>query len=370
MKKLFLIFGVLISGLLLTGCGGSPAALSWPGITFDDASGTIFVAYNLNVYSLQSEDGDEQWRFRPERDNSFQTYAPPTLTEDGQLLIGGYNNTLYSLDPASGELNWDFNGASNRYIGSPLELSGIIFAPNSDHRLYTLDSSGDLQWTYGTEQPLWSQPASDGSLVFLASMDHHIHAVDAQSGELIWESDLGGTLVGSPVLGEDALYIGTLNKQVIALDPVNGSELWVFDTSGWVWGSPVLIEDQLLAADLEGTLYSLDPTTGSEIWSLDLEAAITGTPLVIGEQICVVTEDDEVIAVSLDGQVQWSETLSEERDTRFLGIPTGTEEVNLQLYGSCVAAGDLILVGATNSNTVLAALDSNGDTVWTFVPEN
>lgn len=348
-SRISTIFLIALLGLLLAACGGAPAASSWPGITVDEASGTAYVAFNQNVFAIQIDNGAQRWSFRPEG-NSFQTYAPPTLTADGQLLVGGYDNILYSLDPANGTQKWAFSGGGNRYVGSALESAGTIYAPNSDHRLYALNGNGELQWSFGANEPLWSQPASDGSAVYLAAMDHMLYALDA-NGDLLWEQDLGGTLIGSPVMSEDGvIYIGTLNKEILALDSGNGRLIWSFATDGWVWGAPALVDGQIFAGDLEGILYSIDAERGQELWRVTTEGEITGTPLVVGENVYVVNENGDVVSVTVEGTVRW------------------TRNMERPLYGSVVQAGDLVLIGMTNVDTIVVALDENGTTVWSFIP--
>lgn len=350
-KRLRKFSPLLLLALLLTACGSGVGAVSWPGITISEESGTAYVAYNQAVYALQIDNGAQRWVFPAERQANFTTFAPPQLTEDGQLLIAGYDQTLYSLNPANGNSNWTFPGAANRYIGSPLNAGGLIYAPNSDNRLYTLDGNGDLQWTFPSKQPLWSQPILVGDVLVLPSMDHNVYGVNAASGEELWSLDAGGAMVSSPTRGEEGIvFVGTLKQQVLAIDSASSRVQWTYDTPGWVWGAPTYFDGQLYVGDLEGTVIALDADSGREIWSVDTEGAITGGPLVLNDHIYVVNESGQVISFTLDGTIQW------------------TKNIEAALYGSPVAAGDLILIGVGTPDALVVALDENGDTVWTFVP--
>ena len=352
-SRTFLFPLIVLAGLLLSACGSVPAG-SWPGISVDDRGDTIYLAYNQYLYALQADNGAERWRFRPERDNRFQVYAAPELSEDGQLLLGAYNHVLYSLNPDTGNLNWSFAGAANRYIAAPLTSGGAIFAPNADHRLYSLTAEGELRWTFGTDEPQWSPLTSSGDILYLPSMDHRLYAIDAETGQAIWEKDLGGTLVSQPVLSENGtLYVGSMNNEVMAVDSSNGEILWRFATDGPVWGSPALFENQILVGDLEGTLYAIDSDHGQESWRVDGEGAITGSPLVLNDHIYIVHENGNAVAVTMEGNIQW------------------TQKLDAALYGSPMAVGDLILVGLSESESgaLLVALDENGNTVWSFVPQ-
>jgi outer membrane protein assembly factor BamB len=360
-SRLLPLFALGFFALFLSACG-SVGPASWPGISVDDSSNTVYVAYNQQLYALQGDNGAERWRFPAKRVSSFSIFAAPELSADGQLLFGGYDHLFYSIDPTSGQENWIFpnpndinssdKGASNRYIASPLKEGESIFAPNSNGILYALSSSGQLLWTFGTDQPMWGQPASDGELVYVTSLDHHLYALNAQSGQQIWGEDLGGTLVGQAVLNEGVLYVGTLNSEVVAIDAANGHVLWRATTDGWVWGSPTYYQGQILVGDLKGKLYALDAASGREVWSLDTQGAITGGPLVGNDHIYVVNEEGKVLSVSLQGKLEWTKTFV------------------AKLYGSPVAAGDLLMVSEINKDgTIIMALDQNGDLVWSYLPK-
>lgn len=352
-----LFLGVLVAlSLLLSACGSAFEASSWPGITYDEASQIVYLAYNQQVYALQAENGVESWRFPPEPNNNVTFFAPPALGEDGQLIVSGYDNALYSLDPSrNGAQNWAFEGARNRFIAPPLSNAEGIFAPNSDHTLYALTPEGEPQWTFTSREPQWGGAASDGDTIFLPSMDHMLYALDAQTGDLLWEQDLGGTVVGSPALSQDGmLYIGTFGREVVAVSARNGSVQWRSPTEDWVWGAPTLADGVVYAGDLQGNVYAFDAEDGNELWRVSASSAVTGSPLVFNEHIYVSSESGEVLSIDLEGRIQWTQSF------------TG------QAYSSPVAAGELILIGLVESESgkILLALDGNGSEVWSFTPES
>jgi len=190
-----------------------------------------------------------------------------------------------------------------------------------------------------------------GNVLVVSSMDHKVYALDPQNGKEIWSVDAGGAIVSSPSVSEDGfVFVGTLNQQVLAIDAANGRVAWTYDAPGWVWGSPAYADGQLYLGDLEGTVIALDAVSGRELWSVDTEGSVTGAPLVVNEHIYVINENGQVISFDLDGTIQW------------------TKNIEAALYGSPIAAGDLILIGVGTTASVVTAMDQNGDTVWTFVP--
>lgn len=350
-SRLFSLLAISFLALLASACG-SVGPASWPGVTADEASGTIYVADNYRIYALVASSGAENWRYPAKQENTFTVFSPPELSGDGQLLFGSYNHVFYSLDPASGNLNWSFEGATNHYVATPLAEAEFIYTPNADGRMYALTGTGELAWTFGTEQPLWSQPVSDGSALYLSSLDHHLYAIDAVSGDELWSLDLDGTLASSPTIIDGVLYVGTLNSEVIAVNAASGQVTWRATTEGWVWSTPTFYQGQILVTDLEGQVYALDPANGQELWKVTTEGAITGSALVVNDHIYVANENGRVFSISLDGKIEWTKTFE------------------AKLYGPVVPTQDLLLVSQAGTATLLMALDQNGDLVWTFEPKN
>lgn len=347
---------LLVVALFLSACGGAPVAGSWPGITFDEASQQVYVAYNQHTYALQAENGLARWRFPAEPQGGFASYAAPELTADGQLLIASYDHSLHSVNPENGASNWVFNGANSRFIAAPLSLGEQIFAPNSDHVLYILNSDGSLARTFGAREPQWGDLVTDGTAVYLTAMDHMLYAIDAETGEEAWSLDLGGTIVGSPVLGEDGLlYVGTLSSTVVAVDTASRDVVWTFETTGWVWASPLIVDDIIVVGDLDGFLYAIDAVSGRQAWQVETGGAITGSAALFHDELYVVNEAGTLLSVSLDGR------------TRELALPEAYEG---PLYGSPVVAGELLLIGLTNNASIVIALDDSGSVVWNFEPQN
>jgi len=324
---------------------------------------TAYLALERQIYAIDTSNGTELWRFPIEANNNITFYAAPTLTDDGQLIVGGYNNILYSLDPQTGLENWSFSQAANRYIGSTLAREQGIFAPNADNQLYALDTTGNLRWKFPTSGPLWAMPTTDldCTCIFLSSMDHQLYSIDAATGVKNWQTGpVGGSFSGTPTLSEEGiLYAGTYANEMLAIDAKDGNVLWRIPTSNWVWGGPALQDDRLYFGVLDGTFYAVNTADGSIAWEKKFDGRITETPLISEGTIYFTTSEGWVHAIDLDGSPVWSKNEV---------ILQGTEIAFQKLFTSPVAAGDLILIAQSGADEVLTALDSNGNPKWAFVP--
>jgi outer membrane protein assembly factor BamB len=358
-KRTVLILLSLALVLLTSACGGQGfLPTSWPGTTIIDE--TMYAAYNNNIYLIDSN-GQEINRLSDEDSRSATYFAAPILYGDDQLLVGSYSNDFYSFNYNNGTVNWQFKDV-NRFIADPLMVDNLIIAPNSSGQVYALDADnrGKEVWVFSPYEkmkdssPLWAAPVLDGDMLYIASMDGFIYAVDAKSGNLNWKAELGGAIVSSPALSEDGiLYSGTFESQVIAIDSQDGSEIWRVDTEGWIWGSPALDGDTLYVTDLNGNLYAFNATDGARLWQVSGEGAATGSALVYDGSLYYVTDTGEFYAVSPEGSIRWSRTIDE-----------------TSLYGTPVVFGDMVVIKSANGDTILYAYDTNGQAQWQFSPEN
>jgi outer membrane protein assembly factor BamB len=352
------IFLLLIIAILLSACGSRSAmtASGWAGVTTD--GDTAYVSFNTHVVAVNLSNGTERWRYPAEADPKITFYAPPALAEDGSLIVGGYDNVLYSIDSVNGAGRILFNGANGRYIGGSLVATDRIFAPSADRFLYALDLNGQLLWDFETDEPLWARPATDPecNCIFLSSMDHRVYALDSQSGNLLWRTeDLGGAIVGTPVISDDRiLYVGTFAKEMIALDADSGSVLWRFGTEDWVWAGPNLDADTLYFGDLSGTFYAVDRMNGNSKWQIQPQAdsAIVGTPLLTIEEVIFANDTGSLISTSKEGVIRWN------------------QDMQTSLHTGPVQTGDMILVATSDPENLLIAMDTNGVRRWSFTLEN
>jgi len=351
-KFIFVILTLVLSIGLSACAGGRLQASGWPGVVADDE--TAYVAFNQQVYAINLSNGVEKWHYPPEVDNAITFYAPPAMTEDGQVIVGGYNNIMYSLDAQNGQLNWTFEEATDRFVGSALVAGEMIFAPSSDDNLYALNLNGQPAWPkpFSAENSNWSKPAaeSDCECVYMASMDHSIYAINPSNGQQIWRSEsLGGATVGTPAVSDDGrLYIGTFLNELVAIDASSGNILWRFPTEGWVWASPVLDSDIVYFGDIEGNFYAADSQTGSQLWTTQSNGAIVGKPLLTEDGVYFTTEAGSLYALTLEGGTRW------------------TKDFDATLHSGPVASDDLILITTDEGGLVLLALDANGSQKWQF----
>lgn len=347
MKKSKLILGILLplAALLLSACSSVVSGTSWPGVTVNED--TIYVAYMNHVYAVKASDGSMIWRY-PEKATQTTYFAAPALAGD-QIIVGDYSNVLHSLDAATGAENWTFTGATNDWTAGVLVVNDTILAPNSDHHLYALDLNGQLKWSFETKRANWSKPVSDGDVVYLASMDHMLYAIDLATGKEKWSAELTGAVPYSPTLGEDGrLYVATLARTVEAVDAATGDVVWTKSFDSQLWTQPLVYDGNLYFGELNGNVIIASTTDGTPIKTITIGEPITGLATVVGDNIVFSTEDGSLVAMTAAGERTWSNTYEG------------------PLYTGPVVLNDQLALGISNKETFLRLLNASGQGVWTF----
>jgi len=347
--KVMIIF--MAASLILTGCSsGVMGATSWPGLSSEE--GAAYLASASGVYAVNTQSGHLEWSY-PEKANArIQFFVEPEMMDD-LVVVGDFTHTLYALNKDTGQEAWKFEGASGKWIGSPLFSGDTLYAPNADRSLYALDKQGKLKWSFKTKEPIWSQPASSNGTIFQPSMDHYLYAIDADSGKQIWATDCGGAINSSPAYHEDGkVLIGTLAGDLLALDEETGSVIWRTALNGGVWSKPVLKEDKAYVGDYSGTINAIDIATGEILWQVDIGGIVTGSGALTPDGLVFNDEDGKVVLLNFDGVAQWEDKLE------------------AKLYGSPNYTGDVVIVPLSQSKELLVAYNLSGVKKWTFsLPE-
>ena len=354
-ELIFAIFFLIVLATSLTACSPASMMSNWPGSAVKDS--IVYVAYQAHVYAIQAENGTELWRFPKETDNKLSFYAPPALSPDGsQLIAGGFNHVLYSLDPQTGNEQWRFEESKYPYIAGPLITEDSIYAPTNDHLLYALDRKGNKRWEFKTGGAIWATPAYNPTCecIYVACLDHTLYALRTRDGALLWKTDrLEGAIASSPVLSEDGiLYFGTFGKLLHAFDPRSRVDVWTYTASNWIWGSPLLVEDLVIFSDLSGNVIALDAKNGAERWKIATNAAITAQPLAVQNIIYIGNEAGELYAIDLQGNLIW------QQPKKFDG----------KILTPALTADEVILIPLVAKDNLMVAIKQDGGQAWAYQP--
>lgn len=160
------------------------------------------------------------------------------------------------------------------------------------------------------------RPASDGNLVFAASRDGNVVAVNAESGKQAWKTELELVLSAGPGVGNGMVAVGSADGLVIVLNTTDGTERWRTDLGGEVLSPPLVADDFVVVATIDNRLRALRAFDGSEVWIIDKQTpALTmrgsAIPALAGNTVIAGFDSGRLLAAELDtGDVQWESILA------------------------------------------------------------
>ena len=273
-----------------------------------------------------------------------------TITMLGiMLLLSGCAGV--NLNP----LEW-FN--SDEEVNPPKELVDISVEVRLD-RLWSVDV-GNGQGDNYTE----ITPTIAGRVIFAASENGTVLAVNLDSGDVLWRSRLDERLItGGVGAGGGLVIVGSRDAEVIALDQSTGETVWVGQVTSEVVAQPIANEDIVVVQTVDDKVTALDNVSGEQRWIYES----TQPPLTLrGTSRPVFTPADTVVAgfsngtlVSVsadDGVWRWEERVA---------VPEGRYDIDrvIDIDGDLVLDGNRIFASSYQGN--LIALDvATGRIVW------
>lgn len=160
------------------------------------------------IVGLDRQSGEEIWRHgRPATPNYPSPIVIKAYGKDQLIMIGC--DLVTSLDPSTGKLNWEIEGATTECVTSTVTNGELIYTsggyPKNHLAAVRADGSGEVVWETGDRVYVPSLLMKDGYLYGV--MDAGVAACwDAATGDLQWKARLGGNYTSSPVLVGDLIF--------------------------------------------------------------------------------------------------------------------------------------------------------------------
>jgi outer membrane protein assembly factor BamB len=160
------------------------------------------------------------------------------------------------------------------------------------------------------------QPASDGNLVFAASRDGNVLAIDPASGKTTWRTELEIELSAGPGVGEGIVVVAAANGYLIALDAGSGDELWRADISGESLARPLIEDGVVVALTIDNRLRGVSAFDGTERWIVEkttpsLTMRGSAPPVLAGNTVVAGFDNGRLVAVNLtEGDELWDTMVS------------------------------------------------------------
>jgi outer membrane protein assembly factor BamB len=239
---------------------------------------------------------------------------------------------------------------------APVELTDIVETVELDRRWSTSVGDGQGDGLYRIN------PLLDKGVIYAASADGELLAVNADTGRKQWQTDLELPISGGVGKYEDSLFLGGADGLVFRLNAEDGSEVWRATVSGEVLAAPQGNGRVVIAQSYDGKLTGFDFETGEKLWSYTSDVPVltlrgTSTPILIGDVAVAAFADGKVVAVSTEsGNVVWEARVA---------VSQGRSEIEriVDIDGTMALQGSELFVAAYQGRIV--AIDTRaGRKLW------
>ncbi len=274
-------------------------------------------------------------------------------TDKSKQLDLGPNTALIGVRSA-----WTANIGA---VGFPLEVRAVdnlIYVASSEGNVAAIDArtGGDL-WRTALGVKLSAGVGSDGRFSAVVSRENELIVLD--SAKEIWRQKLGAVTLTAPLVAGARVFTLSSDRSVNAFDALTGNKLWQQQRTGepLVLGRSgiIMAVGDTLVAGLNGRLVGMSPANGKIRWEAPL-ATSRGTNEVErlidtvagvsrkGDQVCARAFQSAVGCVDAgQGSLSWTKTAS----------------------GSTGIDGDATeLFGTESDGRVVAWKRADGDKLW------
>jgi len=257
----------------------------------------IFVANSEGLLVALDRKGNEVWRYW-----LGSRLSGGMAAGSGLLVVGTPEGEVLALDAATGVEKWR-NVVSSEVISPPAIGEGMIVVRTVDGKLFALDvDSGERKWFSDRNVPLLTQRGTSSPLIgggiAVAGFDNgKVAAFRLDNGQPMWEKRVGqptgrseieriADVDTNPVMFGSVMYAASVNGTIIAVDLRNGETLWQRELS--TYRNLGIDAEMLFASNAQGHVVALDRRNGFVLWTQKaLENRQLSAPAVIGEFVVV-----------------------------------------------------------------------------------
>lgn len=204
--------------------GTSPIVYGDMLILNNDQDGVSF------LIALNRRTGEPVWQ--APRNSTAVAYSTPCVYEPAgapaELIFNSGAHGITSIDPATGQKNWEIGVFDKRSVSSPVISAGLIFGSCGSGgggnyvvavRPGKADGSVQPEVAYKVTKsaPYVPTLVAKNDLAFLWSEQGVVTCLDADSGDVLWQKRAGGNYYGSPICIADRLFCISTDGEVVVL---------------------------------------------------------------------------------------------------------------------------------------------------------
>ena len=264
-------------------------------------------------------------------------YASPCLYH-GYAYIGVVNylapitfgtcDTIYKINSSTGVITKKFSigGTSFSIMATPMADANLLYVATTNDTLYAIDTgSGAVIWRCGgpnTGSFIASPTVYNGNVYFANTLGT-VFSCNKTNGNLNWTYtptnylNMPVSFQSSPAISDPYLYIGSntdSNLYCMRLTPLTATTTpstsdvikWTFKTKGAINSSPAAAMGKCVVGSNDFRVYCVDSITGLQVWSDSTASNINSSPVIYNSMVYIGSNDYNLYAINiLDGSVVW-----------------------------------------------------------------
>lgn len=229
--------------------------------------GDVVVAYTQRgvLQVIDAERGATLWT-RQIGDPTQNFYAPAI---DGKHLAVAHADEVTLVERSDGRELW-----TKRIEGVPSASPALgplrVFVPTLRGRLMALplDNPDDDGWFFASSGSIEVAPLVTPKSVVWALTSGLAFCSAQDKANIRFQLHTRGSVSAPMAFREPLIYIASHDQELYAIDEMNGSERWRFAMGSQISQGPVVADDILLVSPEGGDLFCLGSAEGESRWSV------------------------------------------------------------------------------------------------------
>lgn len=240
------------------------------------------------LHAIDAETGQTAWYTRV-GDRNYPSLAATADEENVAVVNGGH---LYVLSKATGDPVWE-----TAIPGAPAAPAAMghkrIYVPLVDGTLITYElSQTGSESTTEPKKPDWhyswryagagrpdATPLVTNTSILWTTARGMVFGSRAEKLDILFRFETGGPVLCTPAYRPPLVFVASLDRYVYAVDETSAVMKWRFSAGAPIGQSPVVINDDVFAITDAGGMYSLDAENGAENWwAQDVTQFVAASP--------------------------------------------------------------------------------------------
>lgn len=265
----------------------------------------LMLAISFSAHQASAFEAKLKWRVR--------AAGIPTgglTVHENALFFGDWTGKFYALDKSTGSVLWTYKGNNGSAIfGTPsVHEDNVFFAYANGEVVCLKISDGLLVWRYIPYQDdlgFNDGIAIGGGLVFAATKEGELFALDMKDGHKIWTLKASENLQSAPSYGDGFVFLGEDNGIFDIIDANTGKRLNGGGAGGTV-NTPVVDGDNVYFSAWDNSVQAVQIDGVIPLWKADVKDPASTPPAISEGIIAVGTARGHFVALSQeDGRILW-----------------------------------------------------------------